>query len=843
VLNSEFNEHFQTIINSSPDIIVLKDVKSRWILTNKVTREIFNIGDIVYKGKDDLELGKIYPGFAQYAANFIKSDSLAWELGYQIEAKEIVNINGQERIFNVVKTPIYDNEGNRNALLVIGRDITELLKSQQRYKSLYFEHPYGVYSLDKEGRFLEVNQQALELTGYSKDELIGLHFDSIIAPEGLPEVLEGFSRVLQGEPQGQETQLIRRNGEIRYIQFMTIPAELNGEIIGIQGIAHDITSRKRLEVLREHQSIILEKIAKGDPITEIQEFIINTVEKLLKGVGSLMFFEKEHDRLRVGYAPHLANEFIEIIDFFPFSLKDAFYDHSTYTKDTFIFMNMETDPAWSRWRTDVIKHNLRSCWSVPIISTKGSLLGILIIYLREIRKPTEFEIDILKTFGYLTGLAIERNKHEEEIQFLADHDVLTDLPNLRYLKEIFPKIVEQSTDLAVMVMDLDKFKSVNDIFGHNYGDILLKKITERMKKAIGEPHIVARMGGDEFVFLVQNISNRQMVYSLANQILQAIEKPVWIDDREFYVTGSIGISLYGEHGETIEQLMRNADVAMYHIKDMGGNSKRIYETQMNDKAYDFFILKGDFRKAVEQNQFNLHYQPKVDVKTGAITGVEALVRWEHPERGQISPNMFIPLAEESDFILELGSWVIDRACKQLKEWKKEGLDISIAVNVSVKQLIKQNIPALVKAKLEELALPPSSLEIEITESILSTHESLIRESVNKLQQIGVKVSIDDFGTGYASLTYLKQFKTNTIKIDRSFIRFLPENRDDAAIVSAVLTLAKELELNVIAEGVETKEQLDFLIGKGCREVQGYLFSKPLPSEEVLNLLKKRFIVV
>jgi len=297
--------------------------------------------------------------------------------------------------------------------------------------------------------------------------------------------------------------------------------------------------------------------------------------------------------------------------------------------------------------------------------------------------------------------------------------------------------------------------------------------------------------------------------------------------------------MYGEHGNTIEVLLKNADVAMYSVKDVGGNASRIYDVAMNEKAYESYMMQGEFRKALEQEQFQLYYQPKYDIRSGAITGLEALVRWIHPEKGVISPAVFIPLAEESGFIIELGAWVLRRACQQLKEWKDDlDIELRVAVNVSVKQFIKQDIAAYVKATLNDLKLDPGCLEVEITESVLSRHEFLIQETVGELQRIGVKVSIDDFGTGYASLTYLKQFRANTIKIDRSFIQLLPQNEEDSAIVTAIITLANQLNMSVIAEGVETKEQLDYLLSKGCNEVQGYYFNPPLPSEKIYQLLKE-----
>jgi len=831
--------HFQTILNASPDIIVLKDTQGRWVETNKRTLEIFQIDEEVYRGKTESELGEIYPHFKRYVPYFLESDRRAWETGDQIEAEENIIIDGEEHIYNVVKVPIYGSSGEPDALVVIGRDITEIRKSEQIYKSIFSDHPEGVYSLDKEGNFLDINKEAQRISGYSREELLKTNFRKLIAPDKLPTVLERFEQVLKGQRRGQVTQLIRKDGQVRDIQLTTIPAILNGKVIGIHGVAQDVTETKRLEELREKETFILAKIASGDALKEIINHIIEIVEQLSQGICSIMFYEREHHWLRFGYGCGLNPEFVEKIDRFPVGQNLASCGHAAYVKDLTIVSDIETNPAWAEWREEALRHGLRSCWSLPILSANGSLLGTFAVYYKESREPDDFEINMLRVFAYVTGLAMDRTLHEQEIQYLANHDALTNLPNLRYLKEIYEHWVKETNELAVMFLDLDHFKTLNDTFGHDFGDMLIQEIAGRIQNAIGDTNVVARMGGDEFVLLVRNVTDQLMAREVAEQILMVIEKPIFMMDRDIHVTASIGISMYGEHGNTIEVLMKNADVAMYSVKDLGGNASKIYDAAMNEKAYESYMMQGEFRKALEQEQFQLYYQPKYDIRSGAITGLEALVRWIHPEKGVISPAVFIPLAEESGFIIELGAWVLRRACQQLKEWKDDlEIDLRVAVNVSVKQFIKQDIGAYVKATLNELELDPGCLEVEITESVLSRHEFLIQETVGELQRIGVKVSIDDFGTGYASLTYLKQFRANAIKIDRSFIQLLPQNEEDSAIVTAIITLANQLNMSVIAEGVETKEQLEFLRSKGCNEVQGYYFNPPLPSENMYQLLKK-----
>ncbi|WP_400243802.1 EAL domain-containing protein [Niallia sp. JL1B1071] len=826
----------QSFINASPDIIVLKDKDGRWIQANSKTLELFNIEE--YQGKTEDELGELYPHFAVYVPVFVRSDREAWETGKQLEVKESVIFNNSERIYGVIKIPIFDSAGNRQNLIVFGRDITELEKSKQTYKSLFLHDPDGVYTLDKAGYFLDVNKVTEEISGYKKEELTKLNFRDLIVPEKLPKVMQRFNKVISGSIQGLESQIIRKDGRIRDIKITTIPLKLNDQVIGIYGIAQDITEKKNIEELQKKQKTILSSIAVGEPLEQIIEYITESVEELTKGICSIMYYEEENNWLRFGYGPKLDPEFIEKIDKVPVDESFASCGHLAFSKDLKIVSDIKTDPSWSNWKEIALTKGLRSCWSMPIISSKDSVLGTFAVYYKESMEPKDSDIEMLKSFSHLTGIALERHYHEEEIKYLANYDSLTNLPNLRYLKEVFLERLQETNNHAVMFLDLDNLKPHNDTFGHSSGDKLIQEVGKRIQEAIGEANVVARMGGDEFVILISNCNNKSMLRALADKILKAIEEPIIINGQEFSTFGSIGISLSGEHGQTFEELMKNADIAMYSMKKMGGNAFNLYDPEMNKNAMSAFQLKSNLRKALKENQFVLYYQPKINTETGTIIGVEALIRWIHPEKGMINPATFISLAEESDFILLLGEWILNKACEQIKEWEKLNIKMPIAINVSIKQLLKQDFATLVSEKLMEFKISSEYLEVEITESVLSNHESLVRDTVSKLRNMGIKVSIDDFGTGYASFMYLKQFQADTIKIDKSFISNLPTSQVDTAIVSAIIILASELGMNVIAEGVETQEQFDFLKGKGCSQLQGYLYSKPLPPNEILSLLRE-----
>jgi len=833
----DITKKLRTIINADPDIMVLKDAKGHWIEANMRALKIFGINNTDYKGKTDSELGNIYPIISKYVSQFVESDRMAWSTGKQTINDEVVVIDNQERYYEVVKTPIYNSNGVPECLVVIGRDISERIRNERRYKSIFVKHPEAMYVLDIQGDFIDVNKKAEVISGYTRVELLKMNFISLFLEQDHPEILKAFIEVKKGNTISMETKIRIKNGDIRYIHITTIPAILDGKIIGIQGIAQDITEKRREKVIKEAQSRLLELVAVGESLPRIYKKLVDLFEANSNGGKcSILFYDKGNNCLNVKYAPSLNKSFLSKVDNFPVGEKNASCGQAAYKKKLIIVSDIENDSSWENWKEYALDHDIRACWSIPILSTKGKLLGTFAVYYNRIQEPVEYEIEMVEVFSYILGLAIEKNTNMQAIKHMAFHDALTGLPNVRNLKHLFENIVEEqhikNCNLAVLFLDLDKFKSINDTFGHSVGDMLLIKVAKRIQNIVGNS-IVARMGGDEFIFIIQNVANESSAKDMVEIILKSIREPILINESIFHITGSIGISMYPDHGISFDILMKKADVAMYTVKSQGGNSKRLYDKSMDEMALEKFIMQSELHSALKENHFVLEYQPKISLKNRKMTGVEALIRWKHPEKGWISPGEFIPLAEESGLILEIGNWVLQEACRQIKKWNKEGLvDISVAVNISIIQFIQQDIPSLISHFIKEIDINPRYLEIEITESMLMKNEKILIDSVFRLKKIGVKVSIDDFGTGYASMTYLKQFRGDTIKIDRSFINSLPDNQEDSAIVTAIIKMANALKMSVIAEGVETKEQADFLSEIGCDEVQGFYFSRPLSAEMV-----------
>ncbi len=438
----------------------------------------------------------------------------------------------------------------------------------------------------------------------------------------------------------------------------------------------------------------------------------------------------------------------------------------------------------------------------------------------------------------------ERMQTQERLHFLAHHDLLTELPNRAMLIERLNHAINrtQSTNepLAVIFLDLDRFKIINDTLGHNAGDQLLQKVADRLRPCVRKRDTVARIGGDEFVILLENIKDIASITSVASNLLDTLAQPFLLEGRELFVTSSIGIGVYPQDGEDSNTLLKNADTAMYRAKEHGRNNYQFYSADMSTRSLEKLTLETDLRHALDRDQFKLFYQPLVDLKNGMIVGLESLLRWQHPELGLISPDDFIPILEETGLIITVGEWVLRTACGQNRQWQNSGLPtLPVSVNLSARQFSETNLAEQISTILKETQLAPTCLHLEITESVIMNNAASTYNILDELNRLGVHLAVDDFGTGYSSLSYLKRFPIDVLKIDRSFVRDITTDPDDASIVSTVITLAHSLKLKVVAEGVETEEQALFLRNGSCDIAQGYLYSKPIPAQEMMTLLTKQ----
>jgi len=440
----------------------------------------------------------------------------------------------------------------------------------------------------------------------------------------------------------------------------------------------------------------------------------------------------------------------------------------------------------------------------------------------------------------------ERKAIEAQLQFLAYHDPLTKLPNRLLLRERFDQAKHSAARgntecwVAMLFLDLDQFKNINDTLGHVLGDQLLLSVSERLKSCIRDTDTISRLGGDEFVILLADVMDLGIVSIVAEKILDRLADPFQIHGHTLNTSFSIGIGIYPDDGGDFDTLLKVADTAMYYAKDGGRNAYRFYTEQMNVQAMERLLLQNDLHQALKNNEFVLHYQPQLDLNTGKMVGVEALIRWNSPEAGLVLPGKFIAVAEESGLIVQIGEWVIQEVCRQIRSWQDAGyVPLVVAVNLSAIQFRRGDIVDTVTQALKKARVAPEWLELELTESILIQDVERTLSMVEQLKSTNIRLSIDDFGTGYSSLAYLKRFKVDKLKIDQSFIRNLEVDRDDAAIVRSIIQLAHGLDLRVIAEGVESDKQLAILRNYGCDEVQGYFYSHPLPPEKLVKFLKRR----
>ncbi len=462
-------------------------------------------------------------------------------------------------------------------------------------------------------------------------------------------------------------------------------------------------------------------------------------------------------------------------------------------------------------------------------------VGLTIACKRDRSGRCQYDISIVEDISTRKGA-------EERIQYLATHDGLTGLPNRVMFAQLLGLSIETARRygrrLAVLFIDLDRFKIINDTLGHEAGDVLLREVAARLRECLRASDVVARLGGDEFVVLLQEINDPAQAAAVARNILTVVMKPVVILGQECRVTASIGVCLHPDDGQDDQSIMKNADMAMYLAKEEGKNNFQFFTSRMKPQSIERLTLETNLRRALELNEFSLHYQAKVNFKSGAITGVEALLRWQNPELGSVSPARFIPLAEETGLIVPIGKWVLRTACEQSVGWRKQGLTpVRMSVNLSMRQMNDEGLVREIESVLTDTGMEPAMLELEVTESTIMHNAERAVRVLTAIKSLGVRLAIDDFGTGYSSLAHLKRFPIDTLKVDRSFIREVPNDAEDKAIAEAIIAMGKTLSLTVVAEGVETPEQQAFLSDKLCDEMQGFYFSTPVAAQDFAELLR------
>jgi diguanylate cyclase (GGDEF)-like protein/PAS domain S-box-containing protein len=590
----------------------------------------------------------------------------------------------------------------------------------------------------------------------------------------------------------------RSDGTSFPVEYWSRPIFKNNNLVGAVVTFIDISERKKVEEQLLKLSSAIEQTADAISITDARGVIeyVNPAFENITGYSSGQIIGKKPDILKSG--KH-GDEFYRRV-WKELTAGRVFND---------VFVNKRNDGSMYYEEKTI----------TPILNSENEI--------------THF----ISTSRDITG----RVETEKQLHHIAHHDVLTDLPNrvlfLDRLKQALARARWHGRTVAVLFLDVDRFKNINDTLGHESGDMLLRQFSRRLTSCLRERDTIARFGGDEFVILLDDIARMSDVEVLAQKILDKLASPIVVNDNKLHVTASIGISLFPEDGEDSSTLLRHADLAMYRAKDDGRNSYEFYSSEMTAHAFERLNLENSLRQALEQQQYVIFYQPQINVLTGSVVGVEALLRWRHPELGLVTPDSFIPVLEETGLIVPVGGWVLHTACEQLARWRQQGFtSLKLSVNLSNRQFCSADLGTVIKSVLAKNKIPHELLELEITESMMMSNEPLASALFEELVALGVQLSIDDFGTGYSSLSYLTKLSIDTLKIDRSFIVDVLSNEDDAAIAEAIVRLGQSLRLNLVAEGVETEQQLRFLESIDCHVMQGYLFCRPVPAEDIPDFI-------
>jgi len=810
----ESESRINTLVNAIPDLIWLKDADGVYLSCNLIFEKLFGTKKADIIGKTD------YDFVDKKTADFFREhDQLAMLAGKpSINEEELTFANSNHPgQFETIKTPILNEQGKLIGVLGIARNITErklaeraLHESQKRYQELLdgVGEKFVIYSHNLNGDLLYVSDGIINVFGLSKEFAMGASWGAIV--DWLPGVLETTQEKIIQMVTGEisfsqhEMYFTHSDGNVRTLHVSShATRNKNGEVLSIDGIIEDITERKQAEKELRIAATAFES-QEGMMVTDSDKIILRVNHAFTTITG---------------YKPK------EVIGKVAQFLNSAKQDKAFYTA---MWKTIYDTGAWEgeflnqRMSGDIYPAQL-------IITAVKDTAGITTNYVITLT-------DITKSKAALN-----------EIKNLAFFDPLTSLPNRRLLLERLTHALSASTRTgqygALLFLDLDNFKTLNDTLGHNFGDLLLQQTAKRLTNCLRKSDTAARIGGDEFVVLLEDVGGQEVdaathAEAAGRKILAALNAPYALDVHTYNSSSSIGITLFDKQQTKSVDLLKQADIAMYQAKQDGRNALRFFEPKMQEVIHARAELEKFLRRAIEQQQFELYYQIQVD-QTGQAVGAEALIRWHHPTQGIISPDDFIPAAEESKLILPIGQWVLETACAQLQIWQQDTLtqNLSLSINISAIQFSQANFVEQVKTAIANYAINPELLNLEITESLLLNKADDSIATMKALQAIGIKFELDDFGTGYSSLQYLKELPLHQLKIDQSFIIDITTNTSDQAIVLTIIAMARSLGLGVIAEGVETEEQRQRLLNKGCTNYQGYLFSQPVPIEKFETLLR------
>ena len=714
----------------------------------------------------------------------------------------------------------------------------------QRLDAMMRAIPDIVFYKDRNGVFLGCNQAFETLLGRKEQDIVG-KTDFDLVPEAKARFFREQDELMMasGKPRRNEEWVPTTDGRRILLEMVKTPLYgAQGEAIGLIGVGRDITERHHGLERERMRNRIFEMLASGAPMRDILAQVTAYIEQARPELlCSILLLDASGQHVVLGAAPSLPAFYNEAIEGLAIGDSAGSCGTAAYRNERVIVEDIASHPYWAPYRELAAQAGLASCWSEPIRSGKGEVLGVFGIYQRQPASPSEADIELIQQAAHLASIAIERKMAEDLIWRQANYDSVTGLPNRSLfrdrLEQEMRKTQRDGRSLALLFIDLDRFKEVNDTLGHDIGDMLLVQAAQRIRDCVRETDTVARLGGDEFTVIMPQLDDINRVEQAAESIVQVLAMPFPLGQEAAFVSASIGITLYPEDAASAESLLKNADQAMYVAKNAGRNRFSFFTAQMQEHAQHRLHLINDLRLALANKQFRLYFQPIVDLRSGDIVKAEALIRWQHPQRGLVPPLEFIALAEEVGLIAPIGDWVFREAARWMQRWHVQGYSCrQVSVNKSPGQFADADSHESWLQHLHEIGLPGECLVIEITEGLLLDERADVSQRLLQFRDAGIQVAIDDFGTGYSSLSYLKKFDIDYLKIDRSFVRDLATDPNDLALSEAIIVMAHKLGLKVVAEGVETAEQRDTLAAAHCDYAQGYLYAKPMPAEEFDALL-------
>ncbi|MCG8012550.1 MAG: PAS domain S-box protein [Candidatus Thiodiazotropha weberae] len=795
----ESEKSLRTLLDTIPDLIWLKDPEGVYLSCNSHFQQFLDLSEERIIGKTDHDL--FDPSIADA---YHKNDKIVLDSGkVHMNEEDAIYADGHITQMETTKTPVHAPDGSLVGVLGIGRDITErkraesdLTESERRFRATFDQAAVGIARVAPDGHWLEVNEKLSEIVGYSREELLEKTFQDITYPDDLDADLALVKEVLSGKRKtySMDKRYIKSSGALVWIRLtVSLVRDDDGEPLYFISVIEDIDQRKKNAEKLIEAAAVFRSTGEGVTITDHE--------------GNILDVNDAFTRI-TGYSRD------EVIGRNPRVLQSGRHDKHFYEDmwHQLLENGQWHGEIWNRSKNGTVYPEILTISSVdPDDGGPKKYVGV---------------------FADISSLKAT----EARLDHLAHHDSLTGLPNRLLFRDRLIHSLASSerkgTKVAVVFLDLDRFKNINDTLGHGVGDQLLVEVSERITRITRAGDTVGRISGDEFCLVLEDLHLSIEVIPVVEKVLQIFADPFDVESHILRVSSSIGIALYPDNSKDADALLSFADAAMYEAKEAGRNTYCFYTREMTEQAQEHSFVQSALREAQDQSQFYLVYQPQIDLNTNNLVGLEVLSRWQHPTRGLIPPNMFIPVAEQSGLIRQLGAWILRTATTQARAWLDEGHEFGrVYVNVAGPQLHDAGFPELVKSCLTESGLPPERLGLEVTESFAMRASEHAFEVLSSLRDMGIELAIDDFGTGYSSLSYLKQLPVHKLKIDQSFVRDIPVDPNDMAIAEAVISMGRALNLKVIAEGVEKQEQAAFLYGKGCQEAQGYLYSRPLKPEQ------------